>query len=251
MLPEAVAKNHSRQAATRVELVTLHQQPSFMAESFYGTLTSVIFAETGSCPSIVLITSPNPTEGKTNTACNLAITWAQMAGRILLIDGDLRKPQLHGIFDLPNDFGLSELLHDERPIDEYPLERLVRGTSIDNLSVLPGGRQTSTVSRGLRSARMAQLLRRFRSEFDTVLIDSPPMLPLSDARVIARLADAVILVLRSGRTTRESAVAARNQLVEDGAPLIGSILTDCNPKSEGSWKYAYDGYCKYYSSTER
>ena len=84
-----------------------------------------------------------------------------------------------------------------------------------------------------------------------MLIDSPPMLALSDARVIARLADAVILVLRSGRTTRESAVAARNQLVEDGAPLIGSILTDCNPKSEGSWNYAYDGYCKYYRSTER
>ena len=251
MLPaEAGANGDSQHRRTRVELVT-QQKPSFMAESFYGTLTSVIFSETGSCPSVVLITSPNPAEGKTNTACNLAITWAQMSGRVLLIDGDLRKPQLHGIFDLPNDYGLSELLDDDRPIDEYPLERLVLGTSIDNLSVLPGGRQTSMVSRGLRSARMAQLLRRFRGEFDTVLIDSPPMLALSDARVIARLADAVILVLRSGRTTRESAAAARNQLVEDGAPLIGSILTDCNPKSEGSWKYAYDGYCKYYSSKER
>jgi polysaccharide biosynthesis transport protein len=236
----------------KVELVTLQKKSSFMSESFFGTLTSVLFSDDdGIHPSVVLITSPNPEEGKTMTACNLAITWAEMEGRILLIDGDLRRPKLHGIFDVPNDWGLSELLHDEYPIDEYPLERLVCGTSVNSLYVLPGGRETSGVSRGLRSPRMAKLLRRLRGEFDTVLIDSPPLLPLSDARVLARLVDAVILVIRSGRTTRESALAARKRLLEDGAPLIGSILTDCNPKNEGVWKQSYDGYCRYYGSAKK
>ena len=143
--------------------MTPQQTPSFMAESFFGALTSVIFSETGSCSSVVLITSPNPAEGKTNTACNLAITWAQMAGRILLIDGDLRKPRLHGIFDLPNDYGLSELLHDERPIDEYPLERLQCGARALIICVFCPEAAKLPWSREVFARRAWRLLRRFRA----------------------------------------------------------------------------------------
>ena len=113
---------------------------------------------------------------------------------MLLIDADLRKPRLHHIFGLENNRGLTDLLLDETPVDDYNIESVVTKTLIPNLHLLSCGSETSKIANLLFSTRLPQLLKRFRREFDTVLIDTPPMLNLSDARILGRLSDGVILV---------------------------------------------------------
>jgi capsular exopolysaccharide synthesis family protein len=164
---------------------------------------------------------------------NLGIAIAEIGRRVLLIDADMRKPRLHQIFDLANSWGLSDLLREKMSLDTYPMEALFRETRIPNLYLLPSGPGTASISNLLYSSRLPELLSCFRREFDIVLIDTPPMLWVPDARVIAKLADTVILVVRSGETHRATAISARQRLAEDGTPLLGTILNACNPEVGG------------------
>jgi capsular exopolysaccharide synthesis family protein len=177
----------------------------------------------------------------------------------------MRLPRLNSIFDLPNTTGLSDFLHERRPIDEYLDEELVHKTRIPNLHVMPAGPARSNLSRLLYSARMKDLVWRFRGTFDTILIDSAPVLSVPDARILARSSDAVILVVRAHRTHQESAFAAVRCFEEDGCRVLGTILNDWNPKlstygpygpygSYGPYGRAYgpgSNYSQYIESEER
>jgi Mrp family chromosome partitioning ATPase len=139
-------------------------------------------------------------------------------------------------------------LREQTPVDDYPKETLVRKTDIPNLSLLVSGPGAVSVASLLHSDRMPHLLGRLRSEFDVVLIDSPPMLQLADARVVGRLSDGVILVIRAGKTSQDAATAAVQRFTEDGTRVLGTILNDWNPKKATpgqSYKY---GHSYYYSS---
>jgi succinoglycan biosynthesis transport protein ExoP len=226
-----------------VELVTMQRNPSMVAESFRATLVSILFSgENGSRPRTMVITSSGPAEGKSTVVSNLGIAVAEVNHKVLLIDADLRKPRLHEIFNLKNDRGLGDLLRSKDPMVGL-LEGAIQETQIPDLYVLTSGSRTTGANSLLYSNRMPELLQKLRTEFETIFIDTPPMLQISDARVLGRMADRVILVVRAGRTTRDAAIAARQRFFEDGTPMLGTILNDWNPRNSPNGYYGYgDGY---------
>ena len=179
---------------------------------------------------------------------NLAISLAEINHRVLVIDADMRKPRQHDIFNVPNRWGLSDLLRAQSPISELPREAIALETEMPGLYVLPSGPGTQSIANLLHSPRARELLQRAQEEFDTVLVDTPPMMQISDARVLGRMADAVILVLRAGQTTRDSARTAKDRFLEDGTPVLGTILNGWDPKVNGHGYYDnYYDYHRHYS----
>ena len=235
------------------ELVTLQRKPSLQAECFRATLTSILFARrNGDRPRVIVITSPLPGEGKTTVTTNLAIALAEINRRVLIIDADMRKPRVNDVFDIPNTWGLSDLLAGRNSLNDCPPEAFARETEITDLYVLPSGPGTHSISNLLHSPRTQELLERVRKEFDTVLIDTPPMMQIADARVLGKIADAVILVVRAGQTTRDAAKTAVARFDEDGTPVLGTVLNAWNPSASRYGYYDdYYAYEKYYSKTDR
>jgi capsular exopolysaccharide synthesis family protein len=224
-----------------VELATWQKTPSVLAESFRATLASILYSgDDGNRPRLIVLTSANPMEGKASVASNLALALAEMGQRVLLIDGDLRKPRLHEVFHLPNEWGFSDLLEGKDPPDGR--EALVMGTEYGDLYLLPAGSASQNIPRLLRSERASAFLTRVKHEFDTVLIDTPPMGLISDARDLGRLADGVILVVRSTETTRDTAAAASHRLVEDGTRVLGTVLNQWDPKRTSHYPYGQHSY---------
>ncbi len=239
------AGNDKRPA--RVELVTWQRKPSVLADSFRATLTSILFSgENGDRPRIIAVTSANPREGKTTVASNLALALAEIGWTVLLIDGDLRKGRLHEIFQVPNTWGLSDLLAGKNPPRDHP--RMAIKTGCRDLYLLPTGSPPASISSLLHSSQAEESLKRLRQEFQTIIIDTPPMLNIPDARVLGRLADGTILVVRSAQTTRETAAAAARRLKEDGTRVLGTILNEWDPRKTSQSGYAYR--YRYYRSSE-
>lgn len=237
-----------------IELATWQRKPSLVAESFRATLTSILFSgQNGDRPRVIVLTSPNPGEGKSTVVSNLGIALAEINQRVLLIDADLRKPRLRSIFCLTAPSGLSDLLRQKQPLNGGPVEGLVSETEVPGLFVLPSGSESAASTNLLYSPRMGELLQLLRHHFDTILIDTPPMLHIPDARVLGRLADAVILVVRANRTTRDATRAAYQRLAEDGTPVLGTILNDWNPKRTPGYGYYryYDRYYRRYYGSKR
>ena len=239
---EGGANGDSRPVQQPVELVGWQGQPSRMAESFRSTVASLLVAEskTGRRPRVIVVTSASRAEGKSSTVSNLGVALAEIGQRVLLIDADLRKPDLHTIFGTPNTWGLSDLPRDNVRIKTMPIEALVRPTDVKGLFLLPSGPELVSIASLLHSGRIRELIDRFRRDFDTILIDTPPLQYLSDARVLGRLADGAILVVRAGMTTRDSALAAKKRLVEDGINIIGTVLNRWHVKNKA--QDAYYGY---------
>ncbi len=229
-----------------IELVTWYGKLSPLAESFRSTLASIVLrpAGGGGLPKVLVITSPNGQEGKSTVAVNLAIALLELNRRVLLVDADLRRPRLHEIFHLSNDEGLTDLTEGDKPLQHVAAYSAIKATHLPGLSVLTSGPTTSTIGNILYSERLRELLRALRQEYDVVLIDTPPMLQFSDARVLAHLGDAAILVLRAGSTDRDSALAARQRLVEDGTRLLGTVLNDWRTRRKQDLYYQ-----QYYNQT--
>lgn len=224
-----------------IELVAWRDKPSLCAESFRATLTSILFAGgNGRRPRVLVVTSPNPGEGKTTVISNLAVSLAEINRRVLLIDADLRRPRVHQVFGMPNRFGLTDLLSSVEPIEQIPLKASSLESGVPGLYVLPSGSRTYNISSLLHSPRMGELLERALRVFDTVLIDTPPVKQIADARVLGRLSDGVVLVLRAGQTTRGTARAAADRFAEDGIRVLGTVLNSWDPETNGSGYY--DGY---------
>jgi capsular exopolysaccharide synthesis family protein len=232
----------------RVELITSSKKPSVIADSFRATLTSILYSgENGDRPRVIVITSASPAEGKTSVASNLALALAEISQpvfkqSVLLIDGDLRKPRLHEIFGVPNRWGLSDMLEGKTP--PIGCEDMVFKTSYKNLFLMPSGSSTDSTVPLLHSPRALEFLNRMRGEFHTIIIDTPPMLHIPDARILGRFSDGVVLVVRSAETVRESAIAVKQRLAEDGTRILGTILNQWDPRKTHSYTYGYGN--KYY-----
>jgi len=257
-LPPARSSRNSRPPTSvgvlePVELASWNWKESLLAESFRATLTSIFMSgQNGSDRQILLVTSPSPREGKSTVATNLAIAIAEIRQRVLLIDADLRRPRIHSIFDQANTWGLSDLLKEETPCAEYPSEALGRKTHVPSLFSMPSGPANPSVARLLYSDRMAELVGRLRTEFDTIVIDTPPVLSVADARILSRLADAVVLVVRAGQTTREAATMAMNVFEADGVPVLGTVLNDWNPTRKwGAYGHSLARDADYYRASPR
>ena len=226
-----------RNGGKAVELVTWQRKLSLLAESFRAVLESILFAsQNGDSPRVIVLTSTAPMDGKTTMVTNLGIALAEINRRVLLVDGDLRRPKVHQVFGLRNSRGLSDILHDRKQIEEYSLEELAKETEVPGLYVLPSGPATVSIANLLHSPRMTELLRRLRRDFDNILVDSPPMQQLSDARVLGRLADGV-----SGaapRRGRHAALGDHSQRLESqnyrGLRLLQRQLPPVLPSSSRS-----------------
>ncbi len=179
----------------------------------------------------------------------MAIALAEVKHSTLIIDADLRKPRIHKVFQLPNERGLSDLLT-QRPLQLESLQGLLQETSIPGLVALTSGPVSNAAANLLYSETLPELIDIFRKEFDMIIIDTPPMLQMPDARVIARTGDGVIMIIHANQTTRDAALAARQRFNEDGTRLLGTILNDWNPKHSPNGYYGgyYGGYGKYYGT---
>jgi capsular exopolysaccharide synthesis family protein len=237
--------NGSRQGQEPIELITFDRKNSLVAEAFRAVLTSILFVgENGSRPRMLVVTSCGPGDGKTTVVSNLGLALAEIRRKVLLIDGDMRRPRIHELFGLPNEVGLSTLLRD--PLSSANPMEAVQETRIPDLFVLTSGPATSSAANLLYSNRLPEILAKLRSQFDMILIDTPPSLQLTDARVLARTADAVVFVARVGQTTVEATVALHKRFWEDHTRVLGTVLNDWNPKSATNGYYGNaNGYSAY------
>jgi capsular exopolysaccharide synthesis family protein len=218
---------------------------ALVAEAYRNTTYSVLLAGEGfDRARTFVITSPGIGEGKTTVTCNLGLALAQANRRVLLIDGDLRKPRLHKAMDVSNEIGLRNLLRGDMEAESAATEWFCQSTQIPGLSVLTSGTGVEEPSRLLHSVRFRSLLDRLTTEFDFVLIDSPPMMHMADARILAGISDGVILVFRARSTDIETAAAARDLFLDDNVRVIGTILNDFDPTKEGKARY-YNSYYDY------
>jgi capsular exopolysaccharide synthesis family protein len=243
-LGSQLQESRSERPENRLALTTKNQSNSIMAEAIRATMASILFSSDSHTrsPQIIVITSPSPKEGKTTILCNLGIALAEINHRVLLIDADMRIPRLHGIFDVDNSWGLSNVLQSRQPIKDFTPEQLALETGVPGLWVLPSGSLRANLSTLLYSPRLPELLARCRYDFSAILIDAPPILNVPDARILSRAADSAVLVFRAPTTTRDEATAAMMCLEEDGTPILGTILNDWDPQNSG-----YGNYRSYYS----
>jgi succinoglycan biosynthesis transport protein ExoP len=230
-------------ASVDKEMVQWCQDETMMADAYRSAITSILLSRVnGISPRVILITSPRPKAGKTTTVANLGISLAEIGRRVLLIDGDLRRPRLGKLFGLQFASGLSDALLDEGS-GNITLDSVIKPSSVPGLYVLPGGSEPANISKLLHSAHLDNLVERARAEYDFVLIDSPPMMGMADARLLSRNADGVILICRSGETSPEQLTEAKERLAEDGTPVIGTILNGCDLRIEDpSYVNHYNSY---------
>lgn len=217
-------------------LVAVGRGPSLPAEAFRNLRTSVFFAARNGDPfREILVTSPGSREGKSTTCCNVAITLAQQGLSTLLVDCDLRRGSLHRVFNIEDPPGLSEFLN-----GQLSPGNLVRPTGVDRLSLVPAGRPTANPSELLGSPNFDRFLASARRSFDVLIVDSPPVLPVTDAVVLATKLARVVLVVRTDRTHRRAASDAVAQLQAVGATVLGVVVND----TPGTGRYGY--YKAYY-----
>lgn len=226
---------------------TWSETKSLVAEAFRSAAASLLFAcKSGPQSKVILITSPLVGTGKTTTTVNLAAVLASGGRRVAVVDGDLRKPRVHELLSLPNHRGLADLLAQPAKLQARDFSEALRPTGPRGIVVLTAGSPDQFDPGVLESPRMADVFNYLRQQFDLVLVDSPPTLHLSDARIIARLADAVVLVGRAGQTRVMELSDALQQFHDDGRRVIGSILNDWDPRATNP--HYYRSYYSQYGS---
>jgi polysaccharide biosynthesis transport protein len=234
--PNAPANGKSGGSLTK--LVTLDQLSS-VVEAYRMLRTSVLLSAAGNPPKIILFTSGQPGEGKTTTAINTAISLSQLGSSVLLIDADLRRPTVHRVFKMNQTQGLSTYLSRQVEIDP-----LISKLWVPNLSVLPCGAIPPNPAELISSERMRDLLQKLSDRYDHILIDSPPLINVTDPVILSTMVDGVILVVQAGRSTRDIVRRARQELSSVGAKIFGVVLNNLDIKREGYDSYisAYGGY---------
>ncbi len=209
------------------------ENASLVADSFRSVLASILLAGLKRRHQVLVVTSANPSEGKTTTVANLGATLANMNRRVLLIDGDIRSPRLHQIFKLDNSRGLTSVLRHLARNETGNVQTPIHQTGNPNLDVLTSGPVIESGADLLFSTAIPILIARYREQYDMVLIDTPPMLLMPDARFLGRVSDGIVLIARSGRTGREAIQAACRRFLEDHTPIVGVVLNDWNSKISG------------------
>ncbi len=226
--------------------VVLEKPSSALAESFKTLRTSVLLSSAGSPPQTIMVTSMAPQDGKTTIACNLAASIAESGSRVVLIDGDLRRPMLHEIFGLDNTEGLSTFIAGTSDIKVDEL------AAHNNLYVVTSGPKPPNPSELLISKRLKILLGAFKEKFDFIVLDTPPLISVSDALVISKIVDASLVVVRFAKTSYEMMNHGMKQLEGIDAKLIGAVINEVDERKSGHYYYLYNKeYYQYYSSDSR
>ncbi|HUS07946.1 MAG TPA: CpsD/CapB family tyrosine-protein kinase, partial [Bryobacteraceae bacterium] len=193
--------------------------------------------------------SPLPQEGKSTTSVNLGIVLAQKGGKVLIVDADMRRPNIHRTFGVGSTAGLSTILAGSDTFEQVSIISSI----LPNLTILPAGPTPPQPSEMLGSPMMVELVAQWAKDFDHVIIDSPPVLSVTDAVLLSSVADAVILVIRSGQTTKEALRRSRNLLAQVNARVLGIVMNAVDLRSPDGYYYYYGGkyYGKYYDETAK
>ncbi|HSC86018.1 MAG TPA: polysaccharide biosynthesis tyrosine autokinase [Polyangiaceae bacterium] len=228
------ARASARGAAPELQV---HRQPSgALAEAARALRTNLVFMAPDRPFARILVTSPSPAEGKSTVACSLAITMAQAGKSVLLLDADLRRPRIAQVFDVPNGGGVTSALLEPNGIEQYLVP-----SEVPNLFLLPSGPLPPNPAELLHSASFERLLETLGKRFDRIVIDSPPLGPVTDAAILSRLVDTTLLVVRSATTMKEAARGAVRALRAVSAPIAGAVLNDVSDRSH-DYGYQYYAY---------
>ena len=227
-----------------VELITQVRPQSQMAESYRALRTSLLLSNLGAPPKVIMVTSALPQEGKTTTSINCAVVLAQKGIRVLLIDADLRRPSIHKTLGMGPRSGLSNVLTGSATLEHA----ITRSSILPNLDVLPAGTPPPNPAELLASTNMRDVLEQLRTRYDHIVVDTPPTLSVTDAVVLSPRADAIVLVIRSGQTTKQALRRARDILTQVNAKVSGVLLNAVDLSSpDYYYYYEYQGkYARYY-----
>lgn len=226
------------------ELLIHTDSRSSLAEAYRQLRTSILLSTAGHAPKSLLITSSLPSEGKTTTATNTAISLAQTGAKVLIIDADMRRPRLHQVFNITNGAGLSTLLSSE--VTEQEMLGMVQLDEKSKLHLLPSGPVPPNPAELIGSEQMASLLKKLQNNFTHVVIDSPPIASFTDGVLIASMVDGVILVVHAGKSSRQVVKRSKQLLNDIGAKVLGVVLNNVNLRSQDNYYY-YQTY--YHRST--
>ncbi|MEO6052082.1 MAG: polysaccharide biosynthesis tyrosine autokinase [Pyrinomonadaceae bacterium] len=234
-----VGANDSEDEAPQSPLLIAADPRSSLAEAYRHLRTSILLSTAGHAPKSLLITSSLPSEGKTTTATNTAISLAQTGAKVLIIDADMRRPRLHSIFNVENKVGLSTLLASELADQDVTLS--IQQDEKTKLYLLTSGPVPPNPAELVGSEQMASLLRMLQTKFTHIVIDSPPIASFTDGVLIASMVDGVILVVHAGHSSRQVVRRSRQLLQEIGAKVLGVVLNNVNLNTKDNYYY-YQSY---------
>ena len=235
-------KRNAKFPNVQAEIVTLHAPASQASESYRAIRTSLFFKARENNAKIIQITSPAPGDGKSTTTANLATTIAQAGSRVLLLDADMRKPTQHKLFGLENQVGLSSII-----TGSADLKEVVQDVIPGYLSVVTAGPIPANPAELLTATRFADLLAEYRKNYDYVLVDTPPMLAVTDPSIVCTHADLVFMVMRIRKGVRTNAIRAKETIDSMGIELGGVIINGLRRRDQKT--YAYSGQYGYGANT--
>jgi capsular exopolysaccharide synthesis family protein len=217
---------------------------SRLAEAYRALRTTILLSRAGTPPQVILISSAKPSEGKTSITTLEAIVFALNGARVLLIDSDLRRPSVHLRFRISNKVGLTSVLTGKTPLQDA----ITQVEAVPSLHILPAGPIAPMPAELLGSLQMQRLIEGLRSSYDFILIDTPPVLTVTDAAVLVSISDGVVLVLRYGQASRNVVARASEILLRSGAHLLGVVLNAVDLQSSDYAEYYGRAYNDYYQS---
>jgi capsular exopolysaccharide synthesis family protein len=224
----------SRFKPKKRHLIVLSDPHSPISEAYRFLRTNIDFSSVDETIQVIMVTSAGPGEGKSTVAENLAVSYAHNECRVLLIDADMRKPTSHRTFQMSNSIGLSSVLSHKSSSED-----VIQATDIPNLYVMTAGVIPPNPAEMLNSNSMTKLMELLREQFDMILIDTPPVLTVTDAQLLASKSDGVLLVINAGKVKKETALKAKESLLRVNARMLGVVLN--NVKKRTSEEYYYGG----------
>ena len=220
-----------------LDLVTF-KEPNLPISEAYRTLrTNIQFSSFDKKVKTLLVTSSGPGEGKTTTSSNLAVVMAQAGNKTLLIDCDQRKPNVHKVFGFSNANGLSNILVNENKVD---INIGIHETPIANLHVLSSGTRPPNPAELLGSAKMKNFIEELKESYDFIILDTPPIILVTDAQILAQYTDGCLLVISSGEAERDLAIKAKGLLEKVNAKILGVVINKMDSKKKGYYHYQYE-----------
>lgn len=216
------------------DLIVKKHPKSPVSEAYRAVRTNIQFANIDKDTKTILVTSATPGEGKSTTLSNVAITLADAGNKVLIMDCDFRKPKVHKTFEISNAVGITDLL-----LSGEDFQAHVHKAIHKNLHILTAGRVPSNPSEILDSKTMKQFIEHLKTFYDFILIDTPPVLPVTDAVILSTYVDKVILVCASGEVAIDYAKRAKESLDKVGADILGVVINKINIKSRNHYYYYY------------
>jgi capsular exopolysaccharide synthesis family protein len=224
-----------RTLTNKNQLITEILPQSQVSESYRTLRTNIQFSSIDRTMKTILITSAQPGEGKSTTAANLSVAYAQEGKKVLIVDADLRKPTIHYYFGKSNRYGLTSAIVNRNQLDEVILE-----TPVENLFLITSGPIPPNPSELLTSQKMTTILEEMAARFDVIIIDSPPTLAVADAQILATKCDGVVMVISDGKVKRDVARKAIHNLERVQAKILGVVLNNKRfKKSDAMYNYYY------------